>query len=529
MGSSGSGWEGLGLRKIWIHPSSLSSKGCCRLERTGFGVLVFLLWSYFISFHIGGVFVHWRLINRRSTAYLVLLLFVDRPILILQEKRSIGLLIRYLDSVLFSKSANLFFFITVFGHLNFLIVECCSNQMFEFIFGEAIFNFVLLFFKFDRPFLLFWKFFLDFLGTQCCFALSSFILEPCRFFLCFWNLADSDFVLFYLSVVVLGGSRAMQGNKPVVAQAVQESIVADTACETSRVPKTSQSVSKTLWITDTPSSSSKITEDLVNKGEENKTFASLFQDNGNPSKGISFSKVESSSKEVEIELDDVDYVVKTWGYSLVGYVAGGFPGLEAINRPLILKHIPPLFEFGPCTHTVVLVWITLLGLLVDLWNAQALDKICSKIGNPLCSDAMTGRKNRILYARVLVEVDVAKDLVSEVAIKMPYGNRRIQQVVYENMLKFCSTCKVLGHSLDGCHKNKQVKVNQKEKMADGVKDKNKGTVQANAITEEQEGATKQSTMATDGSTPVAGVHNRRLLERGPLMGSRLLMQSKQGC
>ncbi|KAI5671302.1 hypothetical protein M9H77_11666 [Catharanthus roseus] len=114
---------------------------------------------------------------------------------------------------------------------------------------------------------------------------------------------------------------------------------------------------------------------------------------------------------------------------------------------------------------------------------------------------MTRRKNRISCVRILVEVDVAKDLVSEVAIKMPYGSRRIQQVVYENVPKFCSICKVLGHSLDGYHKNTQVKVNQKEKMADGVKDKNKGPIQANALTEEQERATKQSTMATDGSTP----------------------------
>ncbi|KAI5681613.1 hypothetical protein M9H77_02841 [Catharanthus roseus] len=87
---------------------------------------------------------------------------------------------------------------------------------------------------------------------------------------------------------------------------------------------------------------------------------------------------------------------------------------------------------------------------------------------------MTEKKNIISYARVLVEVDVAKDLVSEVAITMPYGNRRIQQVVYENVPKFCSTCKVLGHSLDGCHKNKQVKVNQTENMVDRVKGKKKG-------------------------------------------------------
>ncbi|KAI5677890.1 hypothetical protein M9H77_08840 [Catharanthus roseus] len=105
------------------------------------------------------------------------------------------------------------------------------------------------------------------------------------------------------------------------------------------------------------------------------------------------------------------------------------------SRPLILKNMPNLFEYGTCTHTVVLVWVTLPSLPVDLWNAQGLGKICSKIGNPLCSDAMTGRKERIFYARVLVEVDMAKELVSKVTIKLPYGNRREQHVIYENFPK----------------------------------------------------------------------------------------------
>lgn len=123
-----------------------------------------------------------------------------------------------------------------------------------------------------------------------------------------------------------------------------------------------------------------------------------------------------------MEYDEVDDVIVTWGYALVGYVVGGFPGIDAITRlrstwkvsnkfhvyksgwlvfwfdneedrqkilngrpymiygkPLILKNMPPLFEFGACTNTIVPVWVTLPGLPVDLWNAQVLAKISSKI------------------------------------------------------------------------------------------------------------------------------------------------------
>lgn len=117
------------------------------------------------------------------------------------------------------------------------------------------------------------------------------------------------------------------------------------------------------------------------------------------------------------------------------------------GKPLILKNMPPLFEFGACTNTVVPVWVTLLGLPVDLWNTQVLAKICSKITEPLCTDAMIGWKERIFYARVLVEVDIAKELVKEVPIKLPNGKLREQYIIYENLPKYCFSCKVIGHSM----------------------------------------------------------------------------------
>lgn len=133
------------------------------------------------------------------------------------------------------------------------------------------------------------------------------------------------------------------------------------------------------------------------------------------------------------------------------------------GRPLILKHTPLLFESGTCTDTVIPVWITLLGLLLDLWNDYALPKICSMIGNPLCTDAMTRRKDRISYARVLIEVDVAKELVLDVTIMLPNRNIREQHGIYDNLPKFCFRCKITGHSLKGCKNRQKLKEQPFEK------------------------------------------------------------------
>lgn len=125
------------------------------------------------------------------------------------------------------------------------------------------------------------------------------------------------------------------------------------------------------------------------------------------------------------------------------------------GRPLILKNMPPHFELGACTSIVVPVWITLPGLPVDLWNAQALAKICSRIGEPLCIDAMTRRKERISYTRVLVEVDIAKELITELPIKLPNGKLREQFVIFENLPNYCTSFHALSHTIDIYKKKEQ--------------------------------------------------------------------------
>lgn len=63
---------------------------------------------------------------------------------------------------------------------------------------------------------------------------------------------------------------------------------------------------------------------------------------------------------------------------------------------------------------------------------------------------LTASKERISFAHVLVEIDPTKELRRSIEIQLPSGKIRQQKVWYENEPKFCSMCKVLGHSASVC-------------------------------------------------------------------------------
>lgn len=115
-------------------------------------------------------------------------------------------------------------------------------------------------------------------------------------------------------------------------------------------------------------------------------------------------------------------------------------------KPLLIKYMTCLFYFGSASISILPMQVTLLGLPCDIWNA----KVCSKIGTPFYTDALTGTKKCISFARVLIDVNLAKELVREVAIILPNGILGKQAVIYENLPKFCTSCNVIGHYTDFC-------------------------------------------------------------------------------
>ncbi|XP_057482015.1 uncharacterized protein LOC130768942 [Actinidia eriantha] len=120
------------------------------------------------------------------------------------------------------------------------------------------------------------------------------------------------------------------------------------------------------------------------------------------------------------------------------------------GRPLLLKILLDYFTFDYEELSHFPIWVQLKNLPLELWGENALSMICSRIGRVVYIGKLNTRQERISYAKVLVEVDVAKSVSHMVEITMPNGVPVHQTVFYENMPLFCTHCKTVRHSTSGC-------------------------------------------------------------------------------
>ena len=224
-------------------------------------------------------------------------------------------------------------------------------------------------------------------------------------------------------------------------------------------------------------------------------WVNLFKDNRKVDNGYKLEEVVVEGDLVQLDEEDVYPVEEAVGICLVGLFSGKFPGAGAVQRlwdgwkvggkhwihrsgwilfefgseedrlkvlkggpyfaygsNLMLKILPRCFRFGSEVLTTVPAWIQLPDLPLDCWNERALSKIVSKVGTPIATDHLTRIIERISFARVLVEVDVSKELVTSVEVKLPTGVVYNQLVVFESAPIFCKKCKTFGHGDAGCNK-----------------------------------------------------------------------------
>jgi hypothetical protein len=108
------------------------------------------------------------------------------------------------------------------------------------------------------------------------------------------------------------------------------------------------------------------------------------------------------------------------------------------GKPLVIKPMPPYFDFGKPDMSFVLVWVHFPNLPLECWLQACLSKISGVIGKPIRCDDLTLSMSRVSFAKVMIEVDLSADLPRSVNISMPDGKIIKQRVIYEYMLKFCS-------------------------------------------------------------------------------------------
>ncbi|KAL0298427.1 UNVERIFIED_CONTAM: hypothetical protein Sradi_6502500 [Sesamum radiatum] len=101
-------------------------------------------------------------------------------------------------------------------------------------------------------------------------------------------------------------------------------------------------------------------------------------------------------------------------------------------------------------HPSFPIWVSFPELPAHLFRKDALFAIANTIGTPLQIADSTFYQYNLANARVCVEIDLLKPLLKEIDLKI-YGATIVQNIVYEQILNYCSLCKHAGHRDAECY------------------------------------------------------------------------------
>ncbi|XP_057803432.1 uncharacterized protein LOC131018743 [Salvia miltiorrhiza] len=137
---------------------------------------------------------------------------------------------------------------------------------------------------------------------------------------------------------------------------------------------------------------------------------------------------------------------------------------------LKIREWVPLFNPYKETAALSQVWLQIYYLPHELWHPDIISGLARSAGTPIKIDGSTFLGAVGHYARVLIEMDVTKDIVYNLTVNRGSASFEIE-FVYENIPYFCGICRKVGHSADKCRKNSEEKEVRKDEEEDGSKNR----------------------------------------------------------
>ncbi|XP_019167843.1 PREDICTED: uncharacterized protein LOC109163549 [Ipomoea nil] len=147
-----------------------------------------------------------------------------------------------------------------------------------------------------------------------------------------------------------------------------------------------------------------------------------------------------------IAIDNDYFLVQFGAVDDLEFAMFGGPWM-VLDHYLIVKPWVPDFDPFVDTTEKVLVWVRIPCLPAEYYNIIFLRKLGNKVGRTLRVDQATSMVSRGKFARICIEVDITKPLISKFNYK-----GRVRSVAYEGIHMICFTCGAYGHSLDACPK-----------------------------------------------------------------------------
>ncbi|KAK7830167.1 hypothetical protein CFP56_028514 [Quercus suber] len=112
---------------------------------------------------------------------------------------------------------------------------------------------------------------------------------------------------------------------------------------------------------------------------------------------------------------------------------------------LAIRPWEPYFKASKAKLSSVAAWVRFPELPIEFYDKSVLKEIGSVIGPVLCIDSYTASRTRGSYARLCVQVDLEKPLITVVRI-----GKCKQAVMYEGISSLCFSCGGLGHTQGNC-------------------------------------------------------------------------------
>ncbi|XP_019186575.1 PREDICTED: uncharacterized protein LOC109181278 [Ipomoea nil] len=132
-----------------------------------------------------------------------------------------------------------------------------------------------------------------------------------------------------------------------------------------------------------------------------------------------------------------------------------------LDHYLLVKPWVPDFDPYSDTTEKVLVWARIPCIPAEYYNYIFLRKLGNKVGRTIRVDQATSLVSRGMFARICVEVDITKPLIS----KFKY-NDKVRSVAYEGIHMICFSCGIYGHATDNCP-SKVIEKTTEENLPEG--------------------------------------------------------------
>ena len=121
------------------------------------------------------------------------------------------------------------------------------------------------------------------------------------------------------------------------------------------------------------------------------------------------------------------FLIKFYSFDNYDKVLNGGPRFVG-EHFLAIKPWEPYFRASGDNLTFVAVWVRFLELPIEFYDLEVLKEIGSAIGPVLQIDSYTATGLRGNYARLCIQIDIVKPLITSIRI-----GRMVQQVKYEGI------------------------------------------------------------------------------------------------